>query len=72
MAKYCIEKFENGTREMKVYWDCPKHEHNAGMITAVAQWLDQNQPPAGWTVRANSFQSNQSAAPTGSGAIEYE
>ena len=72
MASYCIEKFENGTREMKVYWSCRKHVHNASMITAVARWLDQQYAPAGWTVRAGSYQSNQSTKPVGANAVEYK
>ena len=37
MGKYCVEKFENmGTgKEVKVYWECNKHVHNAAMITSV-------------------------------------
>lgn len=71
MASYCIEKFENGALEARVYWKCNKHVHDAQLITAIAAWLDLTQPPAGWTVRANSYQSNQSSPPTGANAVEY-
>ncbi len=71
MATYCIEKFENGAREMRVYWKCNKHVHDATLITAIARWLDRDYAPAGWTVRRNSYQSGQSSAPVGNNVAEY-
>lgn len=79
MPKYDIEKFENGNipnppagvNERKVYWQANKHFHNAALISTIAKWLDVEYPPAGWTVRANSYQSNQSSPPNDATAVEY-
>ena len=71
MAKYCIEKYESGIHEKKVYWRQDKHVHDATMITDIEQWLDQTYPQTTpWTVRANSYQSNQNA-PHGTNVVEY-
>ncbi|MBO6867619.1 MAG: hypothetical protein VXZ18_16175 [Pseudomonadota bacterium] len=71
MAKYCIEKFESGMQEKKVYWRQDKHVHNAALITQIEIWLGQNYPqPTAWTVRANSYQSNQNE-PHGANVVEY-
>lgn len=69
MAKYCQEKFENERGEEKlVCWRQDKHVHDAGMITAVQQWL-ATEYGGTWSVRANSYQSNQSSCPDR--AVEY-
>lgn len=71
MAKYCIEKFEAGAEERKVYWRQDKHVHDASMITDIEKWLDETDPQSvSWTVRANSYQSNQ-PEPSGSNIVEY-
>ena len=73
MAKYCIEKFEAGADERKVYWRQDKHVHDAALITTIKQWLGTHYPVAGsqWDVRANSYRSNQSSPPTDNNAVEY-
>jgi hypothetical protein len=62
MATYCIEKFESGVQEKKVYWDCAKHRHDANMISEIARRLG-NTYGGTWTVRSKSYQSNQSRVP---------
>jgi hypothetical protein len=61
VASYCQEKFEQtGTgREQLVCWRQDKHVHDASMIGRVQTWL-AGQLGGAWTVRANSFMSNQS------------
>jgi len=60
MAKYCIEKFErdNG-QELSVCWRQDKHVHNATLITTIETTLQANRGGT-WSVRANSYRSNQS------------
>ena len=73
MAKYNTQKFEAGAQERRVFWRQDKHHHDATVITAIAQWLDRTYPqPNGvkWTVRANSYRSNQNA-PSGEDWVEY-
>lgn len=71
MGKYFIEKFEAGMEERKVHWRQDKHVHDASMITAIEKWLDATVPqPVKWTVRANSYQSNQNE-PSGRTVVEY-
>ena len=69
MPKYCIEKFESGVQEKRVYWDCTKHRHDANMISTIAQRLG-NAYGGTWSVRANSYQSNQSKVPDSAVALD--
>jgi hypothetical protein len=63
MAKYCQEKFENTTgAERIVYWRQDKHVHDARMIGAIQRALEAALGGT-WSVRANSYQSNQQRAP---------
>ena len=75
MGKYCVEKFENmGTgKEVKVYWECNKHVHNAAMITSVKIWLATQYPlEIGlWNVRATSYRSNQPEPDESKNTIKY-
>ena len=64
MPKYCIEKFESGSNEVKVYWKQNKHVHDATLITAIEKALGKEKGGK-WKVRANSYQSNQSSTPIG-------
>lgn len=76
MAAYKVQKFFNdniplpGVNERKIYWLANKHDHDATIITNIAQWLDQHYPPVGWEVSANSFRSNQ-PVPNDNTALEY-
>jgi hypothetical protein len=55
---YCIEKSESGAKEKSVYWDCPKHVHDATLIKYIER--KQSKAYAGTqSVRASSFPSNQ-------------
>lgn len=63
MAKYCIEKFESGLGlEKVIYWRQDKHVHDATFITTIAQRLATRFGGV-WSVRANSYRSNQSTVP---------
>ena len=69
MASYCREKFENTTGTEKwVCWRQDKHVHDATLITTIAQWLGNTQGGT-WSVRANSYQSNQQKC--GQNDLEY-
>lgn len=77
MAKYSIVKIAlkapPGT-EYKVYWSQSKHDHNASVATgtwAVGQLAAHlNVATTALDYRAKSFESNQSAAPTGKNIFE--
>lgn len=65
MAKFCQEKFESTTgAEVIVCWRQDRHVHDASTITTIEKKLDDNDDyPGTWTVRANSYRSNQSSCP---------
>ena len=64
MAKYCIEKFERSDtgKEQIVYWRQDKHVHDATLITTIEKGLSATYQGT-WSVRANSYRSNQSNYP---------
>jgi hypothetical protein len=70
MPKYCAEKFENQTgQEIIVCWKQNKHVHDGSLITTIAQRLATSRGGT-WTVRVNSYRSNQSSCPANS--VEYD
>lgn len=64
MASYCQEKYEDPTAgtEVIVYWVQNKHVHDASMISKIAARLGEVHGGV-WSVRASSYQSNQSSPP---------
>lgn len=70
MAKYCVEKFEANTGQEKVIcWRQDKHVHDASLITTIEQKLQATYGGA-WSVRANSYRSNQQSCPANS--VDYD
>jgi hypothetical protein len=68
MPKYNVEKFENSSgKEKLVYWNGTKHRHDAALISKIEKWLGTTEHGT-WTVRQNSFQSNQNEPTRG---VEY-
>jgi len=69
MAKYCVEKFESDTGEEKIVcWKQNKHVHDATLIKTIQKKLETKYAGT-WSVRANSYRSNQSRCPENS--VEY-
>jgi hypothetical protein len=69
MASYCREKYERTDGQEKVVcWKQNKHVHDGALIVAIEQFLN-GQFGGVWTVRANSYQSEQSSC--GPKDVEY-